>query len=179
MAVSTVAFRYANALLDLGQDKGLTETFYADMQLFKNTVEQSRQLMLMLKNPIVRKDKKNAVLTVIFKNRVNPVTMSFFQLIAQKHRESILDAIADEFIRLYNGIKGIQKATVVTTTPLTPELRQKFTAMVTKMTGATTVELDEKQDTKLIGGYVLRVGDEQVDASLRHQLNEMRLKFLN
>lgn len=179
MAVATVAARYAKSLLDLAQEKGITDTLYKDMMFFKNTVAQSRPLMLMLKNPIVRAEKKSAVLKAAFSNRVNPVTMSFFQIIAKKNREGIMDAIAEEFISQYDRLKGVERATVITTVPLSDALREKFKAMVAKTTGGKLVELEEKIDQKLIGGYILRVGDQQIDGSIRSQLNELRLQFLN
>lgn len=173
---SSVAFRYAKSLIDLAKEKGLTEEVHKDMQFFRQTLAQNRQLLLMFKNPIVRKDKKYAVLKAIFANRLNPMTMAIFEIITRKHRESIIDGIADEFIRLYNDMKGIQKAQVVTTVPLTEDLRKQFNHIVAKSTGK-TVQLEEKIDPKLIGGYILRIGDTQVDASIRNQLNTIRLEF--
>lgn len=175
---SSVAFRYAKSLIDLAKEKGLTEEVHNDMQFFRRTLAENRQLLLLFKNPIVRKEKKYAVLKAIFANRVNPMSMAIFEIITRKHREDIIDAIADEFIRLYNDLKGIQKAQVITTMPLTEELRRQFAAMVAKSTGK-TVQLEEKIDPKLIGGYVLRIGDTQVDASIRNQLNEIRLEFMH
>jgi F-type H+-transporting ATPase subunit delta len=179
MAVATVAFRYAKSLLDLAQEQGITETLYKDMRLFKQTVDQSRPLLLMLKNPIVRSEKKSAVLKAAFEKRLNPVTMSFLQIITKKNREPIMDAIAEAFITQYDKLKGVERATVITTVPLTDTLREKFKAIVLKTTGGKLVELEEKIDQKLIGGYVLRVGDQQIDGSIRNQLNELRLQFLN
>ncbi|WP_020596806.1 ATP synthase F1 subunit delta [Spirosoma panaciterrae] len=179
MAIATVAARYAKSLLDLAQEKGLTETMYKDMQFFKKTLDGSRPLLLMLKNPIVRAEKKSAILNAVFASHVDSVTMSFFQIIAKKNREPIMDAIAEEFINQYDRLKGVERATVITTVPLTDALRKQFKAMVTKTTGSQLVELDEKIDSKLVGGYVLRVGDQQIDESIRSQLNDLRLKFLN
>ncbi len=179
MAVATVAARYAKSLLDLAQEQGLTETMHRDMQFFKNTVDQSRPLMLMLKNPIVRAEKKSAVLRAAFTNRVNPMTMAFFEIITKKNREGIMDSIAEQFISQYNILRSIERATVITTVPLTAIQRDKFKAMVMKTTGCKLVELEEKLDSNLIGGYVLRVGDQQIDGSIRSQLNDLRLKFLN
>lgn len=179
MAIDTVAARYAKSLLDLAQEQGLTETMYKDMQFFKNTVDQSRPLMLMLKNPIVRAEKKSAVIKAAFTNRVNPITMAFFEIIAKKNREGIMDAIAEQFIKQHDKLRGVERATVVTTVPLTAPQREKFKAMVMQSTGCQSVELEEKLDSKLIGGYILRIGDRQVDGSIRNQLNDLRLTFLN
>lgn len=179
MAVVTVASRYAKSLIDLAQEKNLTDALYKDMQLFKQTVTDSRPLLLLLKNPIVRTEKKSAIIKAAFEKRFNPLTMSFLQIIIKKHREAIMDAIADEFINQYDVLKGVERATIITTIPLTEELREKFKAMVLKTTNGKSVELEEKIDPKLIGGYILRIGDQQIDGSVRNQLNEIRLQFLN
>ncbi|MCY7357527.1 MAG: ATP synthase F1 subunit delta [Rudanella sp.] len=179
MAVASVAFRYAKSLLDLAKEKGLTEEIHKDMLFFKNTLDGSRPLVLMLKNPIVRSSKKDAVLNAIFKGRINPMTSAFIDIIARKNRESIIDDIAIEYIRLYDEQKGIERATVITTTPLTDELRAKFKEMVARKTGSQLVDLTEKVNPQIIGGYILQLGDQQVDASVRSQLNELTLTFLN
>ncbi|WP_338872006.1 ATP synthase F1 subunit delta [Spirosoma sp. SC4-14] len=179
MAVATVASRYAKSLLDLAQEKGLTDALYKDMRLFKQTVDQSRPLLLMLKNPIVRTEKKSAVLKAVFEKRFNPLTMSFLQIITQKNREPIMDAIAEAFISQYDRLKGVERATIITTLPLTEPLREKFKAMVLQVTDGKLVELDEKIDPNLIGGYILRVGDQQIDSSVRNKLNELKLQFMN
>jgi len=179
MAIATVASRYAKSLLDLAQERGLTDALYKDMRLFQQSVRDSRPLLLMLKNPIVRTEKKSAILKAVFEKRFNPLTMSFLQIITRKHREAIMDAIADEFINQYDRLKGVERATIVTTLPLTDTLREKFRAMVLKTTGGKSVELDEKVDPNLIGGYVLRIGDQQIDSSVRNQLNELKLQLMN
>lgn len=157
----------------------MVETMYNDMRFFRQTVRENRGLMLLLKNPIVRTDRKYSVLDAVFSSRIDPISMSFLNIITKKNRESIMDAIADEYIRLYDEMKGVERATIITTMPLTDELREQFKAMVTKTVGGKTVELEEKIDPKLIGGYVLRAGDRQIDASLRNKLNEIRMGLLN
>ena len=179
MAISTVAFRYAKSLFDLAQEKNLTETLYSDMQLVGQTIGASRPLALMLRSPIVRNDKKAAVLRAIFGEWVNTLTMNFIDIVAKKNRDGILDAIANEFIRLYDQQQGIERATVITTTQLTDALRVRFKAIVANTTGSELVELEEKTDAKLIGGYILKLGDRQIDASVRSQLNNLRVTFLN
>lgn len=179
MAIATVAARYAKSLLDLAKEQGITETMYKDMQFLKQTLAQNRQLALILKNPIVRAEKKNSVVKAVFGNRLSPVTMSFLQIVARKNREAIVDAIADEFINQYDRMKGIGHATIITTMPLSDALREKFQSMVMSYTKGKSVELEEKIDPRIIGGYILRVGDQQIDGSIRNQLNELRLQFLN
>ena len=178
MSVGIVASRYAKSLIDLAKEKNVLEAVIEDMKLFKDTADKNRGLMLALKSPVVRHEKKLAILKALFEQRVNPVSYSIFTIITKKNRESILDAIADEFIKLYDANQGILQATVVTTTPLTDELRKQFINIVASATGK-TIELEEKIDPKLIGGYILRVNDRQIDASLRSRLNELKLELIN
>jgi len=176
MSVSIVASRYAKSLIELAKEKNVLEAVFEDMKLFKDTADKNRGLMLALKSPVVRHEKKLAILKALFADRVNAVSYAIFTIITKKNREAILDAIADEFIIAYNEFKGVQKATVITTVPLTDELRAQFSHIVASATGK-TIELEEKVDSNLIGGYVLRVNDRQIDASLRSRLNELKLQL--
>lgn len=178
MSVGTVASRYAKSLIELAQEKNVVEDVYQDMLLFNSVASANRGLMLALKSPVVRHEKKLGILKAIFKDKVSPVSYSIFEIITRKNRESILDSIAAEFITQYNSYKGIQKALVTTSIPLNATLRDKFTKIVADATGR-TVELEEKVDERLIGGYILRVGDRQIDASLKSRLNELKLELLN
>ena len=178
MSVGIVASRYAKSLIDLAKEKNVLEVVIEDMKLFKDTADKNRGLMLALKSPVVRHEKKLNILKALFQNRVNPVSYSIFEIITKKNRESILDAIADEFIKQYNEHEGILKATVITTTPLTEELRKQFNDIVATATGK-RIELEEKINPDLIGGYILRVNDRQIDASLRSRLNELKLQLVD
>ncbi|MCF2502954.1 ATP synthase F1 subunit delta [Dyadobacter sp. CY107] len=178
MSVSIVASRYAKSLIELAKEQNVLEAVYQDMLLFKDTADKNRGLMFALKSPVVRHEKKMNILKALFEARVNKVSYAIFTIITKKNREAILDEIANEFVKAYNLFQGIQRATVATTTPLTDELRKQFTDIVTAATGR-TVQLAEKIDPNLIGGYVLTIDDRQIDASLRSRLNELKLQFVN
>jgi F-type H+-transporting ATPase subunit delta len=177
MSVGTVASRYAKSLIELAKEKQVVDTVYQDMLLFKQVSDENRGLMLALGSPVVRHDKKLGILKGIFADKVSPVTFTIFNIITKKNREAILHHIADEFVKLYDDYRGIQKAQVTTSTPLTAELKAQFEKIVAEATGK-TVDLEETVDAKLIGGYVLRVGDRQIDASLRSRLNQLKLNLL-
>ncbi|MCU0339290.1 MAG: ATP synthase F1 subunit delta [Spirosomaceae bacterium] len=178
MSESTVALRYAKSLISLAQEQKVVDAVYSDMALFKKVADDNRNLMLALRSPVVRHDRKMAILEKVFKDKVNPVSYSIFTIVTKKNREAIMYGIADEFIKLYDDAKGIVKAQIISAVPLTADLRQEFVKIVADATGK-TVELEEKTDEKLIGGYLLRVGDRQIDASIRKRLNDLKLKLLN
>ena len=174
MADQRVAARYAKSLLDLGKEMGTLETVKQDMDLLGKTMSENRDLRLLLRNPIVKHDKKLAILTAIFQGKVSDVTMQFFTILTQKNRESALESMGTEFQVQYNVMQGIQTAQVTSATPLTPALRDELEQLVIKQTGLTEVKLTEKVDPSLIGGFVLRVGDQQIDDSVRTSLRKLR-----
>ncbi|WP_025762267.1 ATP synthase F1 subunit delta [Dyadobacter tibetensis] len=176
MSVSIVASRYAKSLIELAKEKNVLEAVYQDMQLFLGIAKENRGLMLALKSPVVRHEKKLAILKAIFEDKVNTVTFAIFNIITKKNRESILDAIAEEFVLAYNDFQGIQKAIITTPSELTEELRVQFTQIVASATGK-SVQLEEKIDPSLIGGYLLRVNDRQIDASIKNRLNQLKLEL--
>jgi F-type H+-transporting ATPase subunit delta len=177
MAESRAAFRYVKSLLGLAVERNALEAVHKDMLLFSGAIAKSRQLELLLHSPVIKHDKKLAILKKLFSGKMNALTLSFFEIITRKNRESILVNIARDFHNAYNEYKGIGKAQVITTIPLDAQLRGEFEKLVRKYEGKNQVELVEKVDPGLIGGFVLNVGDRQVDASVRSKLKSLKVKF--
>lgn len=177
MSEQTVAFRYAKSLIGLAQEKGLLDRVNEDMKLFTQVCEDSRAFTLALKSPIVKHWKKLAILNDIFRDKVHPVSFSIFDIITKKNREAILPSVAEAFQAQYAELNNIVTAHLTTATPVTDSQRKQFVKIVADATGK-KVELKEKLDERLIGGYMLRVGDTQVDASIKSRLNDLKLKFL-
>jgi F-type H+-transporting ATPase subunit delta len=177
MADSRAAFRYVKSLLDLAVEQNALEEVHLDMQLFSRICDENRGFALMLHNPIIKHDKKLAILRRIFKGKVHNLTLAFFDIITRKNRESILAGIAKEFHNAYNTYKGIGKASVITAVPLDSKLRSEFEKLVRNYSNKKSVELIEKVDHDMIGGFVLNVGDRQIDASIKNKIKTLKLKF--
>ena len=176
MSEYRIASRYAKSLLDLADEKGQLEAVNGDMQMFSDLIEENRDFELLLKSPIVSHAKKLTILNEVFKGKVNDLTFGIFEILTRKNREAYLPAIATEFHHQYNVRKGIEEATVTTTFALDDDLRNEFESVVAKISGK-KVELTEKVDKDLIGGFVLKVGDRQIDDSISARLSALRLKF--
>ncbi len=174
MADQRVAARYAKSLLDLAQEMGTLATIKQDMDLLANTVAGSRDLRLLLRNPIVKHDKKLSILNAVFQGKVSETMLRFFQILTSKNRESALEHIGTEFLAQYNALMGVQVAEVTSATPLTPATRAEIEQLVKQQTGLKEVSLTEKVDASLIGGFILRVGDQQIDDSVRGGLRRLR-----
>lgn len=172
-----VASRYAKALLELAVEKNQLEEVNRDVNQLLDIAAQNREIVLLLNSPIVNSDKKHNVLKALFEKSGNAITLSFFDIITRKNRANNLIGTAKEFKRQYNQHMGIQVAEVTTTLPLTEELRKSFVEIVKEISGLDKVELIEKIDQSLIGGFVLKVNDKLLDDSLSGKLRNLRLKF--
>lgn len=148
------------------------------MEAFIKISKENRDFELMLNSPVVPQDKKAAVLEAIFKGKVSEISDNLFKLLADKKREPYLTLIAEEFLAEYNTINNIQVATLFTAVEVSDSVKKAAKELVAKATGK-TVLLEEKVQENLIGGYILRVEDVQLDASVKSQLNKLSIKFKN
>lgn len=172
------ASRYAKSLIELAKEQNVVDEVYSDMQLFSAVVDQNRVFAVMLKNPIIKHDKKRNVLHEIFDKRMNKLSLLAFDLITKKNRESILAQIATEYQAQYNSLKGLQVAEVTTTVELDAGLRTKFNDLVKEISGK-KAQLNEIIDENIVGGFVLNVGDRRLDQSLKSQLNNIKRELTN
>lgn len=177
MSVIRVASRYTKSLLDLAIEQGQLEAVHQDMNRLLELAASNREFKVMLQSPVINADKKLQVLNALFTDAKSPLTAVFFKVVAQKGREGVLLDIAKEFHKQYNLHNHIQEAEVVTTFPLDEEMRSSFIGLVKEISGKQKVELKEKVNSELIGGFVLTVGDRQIDESLSSKLNQLKLQF--
>jgi F-type H+-transporting ATPase subunit delta len=177
MADSRAVSRYVKSLLGLAIEKNALESVHNDMLFFSRVNDENKAFTLMLRSPVISHDKKGEILKRIFKGKVHDLTMAFLDIITKKNREPLLPSIAKEFHNAYNENKGIGKATVISAVPLDAKLRGDFESLVRKYSEKKQVELIEKVDPEMIGGFVLNVGDRQIDASIRNKLKALKVKF--
>jgi len=177
MAESRVASRYVKSLLGLAIEQNAVEAVHNDMQLFTKICMTNRDFALMLRNPIIKHDKKKSILNALFAGKVHALTLAIFEIITRKNREPLLPAIAKEFHIAYNNHNGIGEASVTTAVPLDARLRGEIEQIVKKLSDKKKVEIKEKVDAEMIGGFVLNVGDRQVDASIKNKLNALKVNF--
>lgn len=174
---SKAGARYAKSLLDLSKEQNAVEEVKNDMVFFEQIVDGNSELEAILKNPIVPLDKKQGILEGVFGGKVHAITNSFFQLVVKKGRSSILFDTAKQFVQQYNAIKGIVTAEVTSASALTDANRTEVVNLVKKELDASEVVVVEKVNPDLIGGFILKVGDRQFDASVASGLNKLKKEF--
>ena len=168
-----VASRYAKSLMALAQEKGLVEEFRSDLKTYMDVFYANHDFNLMMHSPIIMKSKKIAVVKQIFEGKISEPILTFMVLIIKKNREDGLDEISEEFLLQYRVLKGIKKAYVKSATPLTDSARTEINELV-KSKFNQTVDLTEEVDESLIGGYILRVDDIQIDHSVKSHLQKIK-----
>ena len=178
MSEIRVASRYAKSLLQLSVElKNLDKTF-EDMTMIKEACESSDELALLLKSPLVNSDKKLSIIREVFKGSFSKITDSFVELITKKKRELLLLEIADQFIHQYKEYKNIEVATITTAIPLNDNIRKEIPKIIADaMNSDASIEMVEQVDETLIGGIVLRVGDQQFDDSVKRKLRKLEMEF--
>ena len=178
MSNQRVAYAYAKSLMELAIERGDLEEVYQDFLHLATMARSNRDLELVMRNPIISSEKKLSILKALYEKRgAQAATLSFFEIICRKGREEVLADIAREFQVLYQIHKGIQVAEVTTTFPLDDQLRTQFVQIVKEISGMKEVKLSEKINPELIGGFILRVNDRQLDESLSSKLRELRFQF--
>lgn len=177
MLENKAASRYAKSLIDLSTEQNALEEIKNDIVLLDQVIDQNPELEAILKNPIVPLDKKSGILEQVFGDNIHAVTKIFLKLVINKGRSAILFGTAKAFIQQYNAIKGIVTAEVTSAIELTDANRAEIVALVKKEVGANEVVIKEKVNEKLIGGFILKVGDKQFDASIASGLNKLKKEF--
>lgn len=172
---SQVAKRYAKSLLDFALERNELQAVAADMELISKTCNDSRDLQVMLKSPIIKPEKKLAVIQKIFSGEIGSVSLNFLTVIAGKKREMILPEIAHAFASVYRAHLGIISADIISAVPLTDAERNKAIEVIKGL--GDKVELNEKIDKNIIGGFIIRVGDKQYDASVASRLTAIKRDF--
>ena len=167
------ASRYARSVFELAIELKKVDKVYADMLVLSQVCKDNRNLVTLLKNPIVRYDFKLRILRKIFDKHVDELTLKFFDLICRKNRSNMLPEVSRVYARLYHDYKGIIKADISSAVKLSAAIKNEFEGIVVKATGK-KVEFDLTVDESLLGGYVLKIGDNQLDNSLKSKLNNLR-----
>lgn len=172
-----VAQRYAEALLQAAVDAKVEQEVADDIAALKTTIEGSHDLQLLLKSPVIKKDRKRTALKAIFGGKMNATTLGFLDLVTEKGREDALSFIIDRFIALRNERLGIIEVAVTSGIELTGDqqkaLQDRFAHLTQK-----TVRMDTRVDASLKGGFLARVGDTVFDGSIKRQLEIIRRRFL-
>ena len=177
MSESRAALHYAKAILDMAKEKKALTAVEKDMRSIAATISDSKELRDVLASPVVSGSSKRNALAEIFKGS-DAITEGSISMLVDNKRIGMLNEVALKYIILNEQLKGKGVAYVTTAVPLNAEMEKKVLKQVANITGD-EVTIENKIDESIIGGFILRIGDLQYDASIVNKLNNIKREFSN
>ncbi|MGA9636906.1 ATP synthase F1 subunit delta [Flavobacterium sp.] len=177
MASTRAAIRYAKAILDLANSIGIADVVNKDMKSIASTIEGNLELSTFIQNPTTTVDVKESVLLEVFAD-VNGVTKGLFHLLFENKRFEILGAIAQEYSKLFDVSIGVQVVKVTTAFPMDAALEAKVLAKIATLSDK-KITIESNVDPSIIGGFILRIGDQQYNASVANRLQGLKRELSN
>lgn len=178
MKNARAAIRYAKAILNLAIDTKEESAVNEDMQLIAATLADSQDLAVVLKSPVIKSADKMKVLKATFSGKINNISLGLFNLLQENKRIAMLGSIAKQYSIIYDFYKNTNVAKVTTAVPITKEIKKQVLAKIIEITGE-KANLENEVNPDILGGFILRVGDVQYDASIANHLNELKKEFDN
>jgi len=167
---------YAEALMAVAQEKNLVGKFGEDVASLLSLLEASPELNTFISSPIVKGEDKKAVLQRL-SQEIDPFIKNFLMILVDRRRIIFLEGICQHFRTLLRKLNNIVLAEVTSAVELTDEQRQAVIDKVKSITQAQDVELVNRLDQGLIGGVIIKVGSQVIDASLRGQLRRLSISL--
>lgn len=176
MQTTKATKRYAKALLEYAIDKGQALTIFQEMNFIKQVISENPELGQVLSSPIIKSGVKKNILEKIFSD-MSDTTKRLIDVLVENKRIVLIGDIAQEYIIQYDAHNGKQVAEVTTAYPICEALQDDILQKVKQITGNENVSLQLKVDASIIGGFILRVGDLQYNASVANQFDTIRKNF--
>ncbi len=172
---SKIAVRYSKSVFELALEKGNIDKLYEDM-VFLRSLCSMPEVRDVLDNPVIASAKRREIIGVLVDRNFDKLTLKFLDLVFAEGREKYLPAMARDFIELTRRHRGICEVTITTTAPVSEENRKAVVRLIEEKMKS-KVELVEKQDAGIIGGFILQVNDMYIDASVKSRINRFRKEF--
>ncbi|MEW9077941.1 F0F1 ATP synthase subunit delta [Terrisporobacter glycolicus] len=171
--IDIIANRYAEALFQLSEDENITKEIYNELHNVVETVKNNKDLDNVLRSPLVAKIEKVKLIESLFNNKINNNLKNFLKILVEKGRISSLKSIELTFKQLLNDKNNIIEGTVISAIPLTDnkvkELEEKLSKKYNK-----NVTLENKVDQSILGGVLVRLGNTQIDGSVKTRLDNIK-----
>jgi F-type H+-transporting ATPase subunit delta len=172
MDIGVISVRYARALLKSATDAKIEDAVYAEMQQLARSYVEVPQLRFTIDNPMLSKDKKEALLLTAVGQKPSDLTKAFVQLVLKEDRESVMQFIANSYVTLYRQQKNVIRGRLITAAAVSSATEQKMRQMVESKTNG-TVEFETEVNPDIIGGFILEYDTYRMDASVKSKLNSI------
>ncbi len=174
-----IAIRYARSFFELALEQNKIEAVKKDIDLFQKICKINRPFVMFLRNPVIPNHRKLVILKKIFESKVDMLTMGFIEIVTRKNREDILVEMANLFMDKYREYKGILIANLESPTYLSQAAKNQIIKIIKESEGKDKqIEFTERINKEMIGGYILTIGDRQLNDSVAKKLSDLRQKLI-
>jgi F-type H+-transporting ATPase subunit delta len=173
--LNAIATPYAEAFLQVSEARGESEAVFEQVKLILRTWDASAELREAMASPVLEPEAKKKALLALFGDSITPALQNLLRLLADRNRTAILDAVLHRYLELYRELRQIALASVRSATPLSEDQEAALRRQVQAVAGTDTVEIDLSVDPSLIGGFVVSLGSQVIDASLSGQVRRLGL----
>lgn len=170
---SKISVRYAKALFELASEQGQTEKVSESIATIRKALESIPALKAMLINPVIEASAKKELLDKIFATSIDKLTGSFLNLLIKNRREEYLLTVCLNFQALYRESKGVKWATITSAKPMSADTVEQLGRIMSEKFKS-KIEITEYTDPSMIGGFMLQVDDQLLDAGLSARLKRLR-----
>jgi F-type H+-transporting ATPase subunit delta len=177
MLAQQIAAKYGRALFELARERNLIDVAWDQFKALSVYLGKDATLMDFMSAPQIPDAQKNELMTRVFGERVTHPFFEFLLVLVDKHRMNFLPEIITEFDRLVRIERGIAKAVCITTSPITPQEREKLIDRLARKSGL-KIELEERVDESIIGGMIVIFQDQIIDGSIRYALSLLRNRLM-
>ncbi len=173
MNESKISLRYAKALFLLAKEKDVLDTVVTDMKLVAELCNTVKDFWLMIESPVIRTSQKRKSLKLVLTDKLDPISLNFIDMVFENRREIFIKDMVRNFLDLCRKDKGVVSAKLTTAGLIDEEDKTKLSEKLIKAFDS-KIELEEVFDKNIIGGFVLRVDDQELDASVSNQLSQIK-----
>lgn len=177
MVDSAINTRYAKALFKLSKEKSILTEALKDMKLVFETFEEVQELSEIMQDPVLKTAEKIKVINSVFKPRIGETSLLFLNLIVNNKREFYIKGITRYFLSLVKKEKGIKTVVLTTAHELEKKQKENITSLIRQELNS-EIELTKIVNEKLVGGFIIKVDDNQYDSSVRSELKKIKKNFL-
>jgi F-type H+-transporting ATPase subunit delta len=178
MSERTLAKRYARALLEVASERGVITPVEEELHAIAAVHRDVPELDLLLRDPARPLEAKRALLERAFQGKVSDLVLHFLTVVLEKGRFSAIEEIAKTYDDLSDEAQGVARVHVTTYSPLGEEQRAALTRKLQGLTARPNIVLQETVDPSILGGVIVRIGDQVVDGSVRGRLRSLRERLV-
>lgn len=171
--INVIAGRYAEALFQVGEELNSTTKLYEELNAVVDTLKSSKDLYSVLKSPLVGKGEKKQIVEKVFCGQISDNLNNFLKIMIDKDRVVAIEAIQKSFKELLNEKNNIIEGTAITAVAMSQEEIKQLEAKLSSKYNK-NVTLENKVDESILGGVLVRLGNEEIDGTVKTRLSNMK-----